>query len=353
MNLAALIPATTAILAAIFAVALVDQWLQRRRTYQLIWAIGMAFFAIASATEAVAASAGWSDGLVRVWYLSGGVLAAGWLGLGTVFLLARTRFGYGYALCVVAAGMITMAASSKFPDGATLGAAPLIYALLGVALALVAGVETYFQNGRWARLAGLVVVAATIVGVVLIVTASFAPAGVVLDPRTKVPLPASFPSSLRMLSTFMNVSGGFALILGALFSTYVFMPKRRPLGYSLEAGQQGDQFLFNIVLGLIAVPVNFVVSVPGALRALVRGELNSRVPATLLIAIGAFVISGADSLAGLGDTTYFQLGKLIGVVLIFAGFLVSIEVFREIRVPFTGIVLRAARHEPAEAGPQH
>jgi hypothetical protein len=31
----------------------------------------------------------------------------------------------------------------------------------------------------------------------------------------------------------------------------------------------------------------------------------------------------------------------LGVFFIFAGFLVSIEVFREIRVPFTSIVLRS------------
>jgi hypothetical protein len=39
------------------------------------------------------------------------------------------------------------------------------------------------------------------------------------------------------------------------------------------------------------------------------------------------------------------VAKLIGLVLIFLGFLVSIEVFREIRIPFTGRVLRGARTE--------
>jgi hypothetical protein len=34
------------------------------------------------------------------------------------------------------------------------------------------------------------------------------------------------------------------------------------------------------------------------------------------------------------------------VLFLFAGFLVSIEAFREIRVPFTTIVLRRARREP-------
>jgi hypothetical protein len=39
------------------------------------------------------------------------------------------------------------------------------------------------------------------------------------------------------------------------------------------------------------------------------------------------------------------VGELLGVVFLFAGFLVSIEVFREIRVPFTTIVLRSRTPE--------
>ena len=48
-------------------------------------------------------------------------------------------------------------------------------------------------------------------------------------------------------------------------------------------------------------------------------------------------------------TEWFQLGKFLGVLFLFAGFLVSIEVFREIRIPFTSIRLSRTRHEPAGA----
>jgi len=56
-----------------------------------------------------------------------------------------------------------------------------------------------------------------------------------------------------------------------------------------------------------------------------------------------------DTLNRFGMTEWFQLGKFLGVLFLFAGFLVSIEVFREIRVPFTSIRLGGARHE-APAG---
>ena len=61
----------------------------------------------------------------------------------------------------------------------------------------------------------------------------------------------------------MNITGGFALALGALFSAYVFMPKRRVLAYSLDPRPApGDQFLFNLLISLVAIVVNFVASLP-------------------------------------------------------------------------------------------
>jgi hypothetical protein len=147
----------------------------------------------------------------------------------------------------------------------------------------------------------------------------------------------------------MNITGAFALILGAIFSTYVFMPKRRVLPYSLDPNQPGDEFLFNLCIAPIAIGVNFVASIPGAVRALATGRIHSRVPATILIAIGAFIPTLTDSLNRFGATELFQLGKFLGVLFLFAGFLVSIEVFRTIRVPFTSITFASGRHESPAA----
>ena len=51
-----LLPAVTSLLALLFAAALLDQWLERRRTFQLVWGIGMVFFGVASGSEALAAA---------------------------------------------------------------------------------------------------------------------------------------------------------------------------------------------------------------------------------------------------------------------------------------------------------
>jgi hypothetical protein len=155
------------------------------------------------------------------------------------------------------------------------------------------------------------------------------------------------PGYLRLLTPLPNITGGMSLLLGALFSAYVFMPKRRVLPYSLDPNQPGDQFLFNLIIAVVAIPANFVASLPNALRALFAGELHSRVPATILIALGAFFPIVADSLNRAGSTELYQLGKFLGVVFLFAGFLVSVEVFREIRIPFTSIRLSVARRDRA------
>jgi hypothetical protein len=338
------LPGATSILALVFAVALFDQWRERRQGFQLIWAIGMAFFGIASGCEAIAAAGGWTEALYRTWYLTGAVWTAGWLGLGTAFLLGRTRFGYTFALCLLLAGVFTLLTQRKFNyPGA--GSAPVLYLIGALILAAAVAIETYFQNERWPMLAAAAVIGTSALSLVLMLTVSLPAPGYALDPATNIPTGDLFPGTIRLLTPFLNITGGLALAFGALFSAYMFMPKRRVLAYSLDPNQPGDQFLFNLLISPIAIVVNFAASVPGAIRALVAGRLHSRVPATILIALGGFLASGGDALNRFGVTNYFQVGKFLALVLILVGFLISIEAFREIRVPFTTIVLRASRRE--------
>jgi hypothetical protein len=346
MDIDVVIPGVTAVLAAVFSLALLDQWLERRHPYQAVWCLGMAFFAIASGCEALAASNGWSEPVYRAWYLTGAVWTAGWLGLGNAFLLGRTRFGYGFALCLFLAGLFTFLTPRRFPvEYAGVGITALAYFVIAGALAFLVATATYFQDWRWPRLAALAVVGATALSIVLMAGTTLPQPGYAVDTATGAPTGAILPGQLRLLTPFMNVTGAFALILGALFSAWVFMPKRRLLEYSLDPDQPGEQFLFNLILSPVAISVNFLVSLPGAMRALFAGELNSRVPATLLIALGALVPTITDSLNRFGSTQLYSLGKLVGVVLMFSGFLASVETFRVIRVPFTSMVLRDSRHE--------
>jgi len=348
MTAEVILPGVTALFALAFAVALFDQWRERRGAFQAAWAIGMLFYGLGAGAEAVAALGGWNELLYRTWYLTGAAWTPAWLGLGTAFLLGRTRFGYSFALCLFLAGLFTFLVRNR-PEYAGAGTLPLLYFIGAAILALAVAVETYFQNERWPVLAAGAVVGASLLSLVLMLTATLPAPGYALDPATGVPVGELIPGRLRLLTPFMNITGAFALILGAVFSTYVFMPKRRILPYSLDPNQPGDEFLFNLLIAPVAIAVNFVASLPGAARALLTGRIHSRVPATILIAVGAFIPTITDSLNRFGSTELFQLGKFLGVVFLFVGFLVSIEVFREIRVPFTSLRLATRRHESPEA----
>ena len=338
-----LLPAATSLLALVFALALLDQWLERRGPFQLAWAIGMTGYGIAAGAEAIAGLAGWNELLYKAWYAVG-IATPTWLGLGTALLLARTRFGYTFAATILL-GALVMFALRASPRYAEAGPAPVLYAILALVVAIAVAVETYFQNERWPWIAAGAIAVASLAGLVGTALATVPPPGYALDPRTGVPTGELIPDHIRLLAPFLNVTGALTLVLGALFSTYVFMPKRRVLAYSLDPSQPGDVFLFNLAIAPLALAVNFGASLPGTIRALAAGRIHSRVPATILIAIGAFIPSVTDTLNRFGSTELFQLGKFLGVVFLFLGFLVSVEAFREIRVPFTRIRMGGVRAE--------
>lgn len=341
------IPALAAALAAVFTILLLDQWRDRRHGFQLAWAAGMLCYMVGSGAEALAAASGWSEPLYRAWYLAGGVLTAAWLGLGTGFLLGRTRFGYTYGALFLLAGLIALMGAMS-PRNA--GAWPLPFLYAAGALVTAVGVLglSYFASDRWPVPVAAAVVVLSAVGTVITVAMPPLPApGYLLDPASGQPIGDAMPPQLRLLAPVMNIPGGTALLLGAAFSAYVFMPKRRILPYSLDPTQPGDQLLFNLLIAVPAIAVNFAASLPDALRALLAGRLHSRVPATLLIAAGAFVPLVSDSLSVTGSSAINSLGKLVGVVLLLAGFLVSTEVFSEVRIPFTSVRLATASRERA------
>ncbi len=340
------IPALTAVLAAVFTVLLVDQWRDRRHGFQLAWAVGTLCYTLGSGAEAFAAAAGWSEPLYRMWYLAGGIMTAAWLGLGTGFLLARTRFGYTYAALFLLAGFVALMGGIS-PKNAGAGPLPFVYAVGAFVTAVIVFVQSYFVSERWAIVSAAFVGVLTLIGIAVTVVMPPLPApGYVLNDAGQ-PIGDAMPAYLHLLAPVMNIPGGMALLLGAVFSAYVFMPKRRILPYSLDPTQPGDQFLFNLLIAVPAIAVNFVASLPGAARDLLAGRLHSRVPATLLIAAGALVPLATDSLSVAGSTAISSLGKLVGIVLLLAGFLVSTEVFREVRIPFTSIRLATARRERA------
>jgi hypothetical protein len=97
MNLIHLLPFLSTGITVLFAGAVFARYFGRhRRPHLLLWGIGLAFYAVGTFAEAYLAVS-WSPLLLRLWYLSGAMLTAAWLGQGTVYLLIR-KPGVAHAL---------------------------------------------------------------------------------------------------------------------------------------------------------------------------------------------------------------------------------------------------------------
>jgi hypothetical protein len=344
-----LLPFLSSTLSFVFFVLLIDQWRDRRRPYQLIWALGMLWYALSAGTEWLGSAFGWSEPLYKAWYLIGAIWVAAWLGLGTVALLGKTRFGFAFAFSLLLAGLFTYLTQARYQYENS-GIAPQLYGIVGLALAAAIVLLSYRRSENWVTLSAAAIVGGSVVSLVMMVTVSLPPPGYTVDPATHIPTGDLLPGYIRLLAPFFNITGAYALILGAMYSAYVFMPKRRLVRYELHRGQSVPSFLSNLLIAPLAIGINFVASLPGAVRGIFDGTTNSRVPATILIAIGAIIPAITSGMNRFGDTSAFFLGELLGVVFLFAGFLVSLEVFAQIRVPFTGHVIRQRRARDAGQG---
>jgi hypothetical protein len=344
MNPNVILPLASSTLSFVFAALVFDQWLRRRQPYQLVWSVGLLWYGISAGTEFIGGAFGWSEPVYRAWYLFGAFGVASYLGLGTVYLLNRTRFGYFVAASFALAALFSYLTSVKYAREGAPASDSTILLVVGISLAsamLLFFVTRYAR--RWiGHTTAVILVAASVVVAWATLTAPVAPPGFALD-SNGIPTGAAFPSDLRILTPPFNIVGAFALVFGAVYSAYIFMPKHRVMRVT------SDVPIVGAVGRGIAVIVNFFASIPGAWRAFRAGTLNSRVPATILIALGGFIPGWTSGLNRFGITWSFYIGELLGVLLIFLGFLVSIEVFSDVRLPGTRIVMRR-RGPSSESG---
>ncbi len=226
MNIA--LPLTSSIVSLIFALAVLDQFFARRKPYQLIWAIGLFMFFIATGSVFWVEAWGMNETAYRLWYLSGAVLVAAYLGMGTLYLLARRRVAH------------------------------IIMAIL-LAASVYAAFRVFTVNIDVSTLLGF--------------------------SRDTI------PQGMRNMFYF-NIFGTVALVGGAIYSAWVYWRRRL---------------------------------------------MPHRVVSNILIAVGGMLPALGGTLArfGLSSSTAHALLILMGVIIIFIGFLRSREVFGLYRFPFT------------------
>ncbi len=82
------IPYFSTIITFAFVVAVYTRYRQRGGTHLLLWAVGLFFYGLGTLSEVIL-SLTFNVFVLKIWYLTGAMLTAAWLGQGTVHLLIR------------------------------------------------------------------------------------------------------------------------------------------------------------------------------------------------------------------------------------------------------------------------
>ena len=85
-------PLVAAVVAFVFAGSLGTQYLQRRRLYQLLWALALVQFGVASLAVVVGVANGWTRTTFEVYWALGAVLNVPFLAAGEIVLLFRQKW---------------------------------------------------------------------------------------------------------------------------------------------------------------------------------------------------------------------------------------------------------------------
>lgn len=87
-NFLSSLPFISTAITLLFALAVLVRYAQRRGTHLLLWSFGLLLYGLGTFSEAYLHLA-FNEWVLRLWYLTGAMLTAAWLGQGTVHLLIR------------------------------------------------------------------------------------------------------------------------------------------------------------------------------------------------------------------------------------------------------------------------
>jgi hypothetical protein len=82
------IPYLSTVVTFAFTAAVYNRYRQRGGMHLLLWAVGLFFYGLGTLSEVILGLT-FSAVLLKIWYLTGAMLTAAWLGMGTVHLLIR------------------------------------------------------------------------------------------------------------------------------------------------------------------------------------------------------------------------------------------------------------------------
>jgi hypothetical protein len=116
-----LLPVLSTLVSFFFAGIVLRRYLQKGGTHLAMWSIGLIFFGLGTFSELVLSFV-FNEALLKVWYLSGAMLTAAWLGQGTFYLLIRrVRIVNAFLLVLLALSLLSIALIATSPLTAAAG----------------------------------------------------------------------------------------------------------------------------------------------------------------------------------------------------------------------------------------
>jgi hypothetical protein len=229
------LPILSTLVTFAFAAAVFIRFLRRRGPHLILWTIGLLFYGVGTLAEVLLAFS-FNGLLLKLWYLSGAMLTAAWLGQGSVHLLVRKR-GIAWSLTGI------------------LAAVSLLAAALVISAPLTAQASVY---------------------------------------NVSSPISSQYKDILTragttiFLTILLNIYGTLTLVGGAIYSAIIFLRKH---------------VLMNRMIG------------------------------NVLIAIGALAPAMAGSFVKLGLVDGLYLSELVGVILMYIGFIQATTVSAQQAAP--------------------
>ena len=194
------LPALTSLIGLAFAAVLARRFFSRRQAYQLVWSLGLVWYALAAGSEALGGALGWKPLLSRLWYITGAIGVAAYLGAGTLFRHRDPPFGSLASVCILGGGVPALATNHL----------EIGFTALGAAIALTAVLT--FKPTRFADAALVVLAAASLVAAVCVANA---PVDITQLPRSpdQIVSGQAFDADVRALTPPFNIAGALILIL--------------------------------------------------------------------------------------------------------------------------------------------
>jgi hypothetical protein len=202
MSFNQILPFVSTAIMLVFTVYVLQRYLVRRAPHFLFWGIGLAMFGAGSFAEAYLALA-WNKWVFFVWYLFGAALNAGWIGHGTLYLLARRKWVHGVTAVLVLgslyAGYLMLQVMPRLDESVFTTAKPIS--------------EQYgtkvLETGQTPP-ANALTASQVYQGQRVTVVRGVLPLG----------------SAVRLTTPFFNIYGLLTLVGGAIYSAFLFWRKR-------------------------------------------------------------------------------------------------------------------------------